>query len=195
MLISTQESRTDGRRRVSTGTLTALAAGLAVVAACSTPASRRAGGPIAEVITDHAAPSVAGYDSGVRRTNGSEAQLAVLPCPLHRGRRRSRSGPGEWYRAIGAEDAERLIATIEATAPQLGWGRWRIAREAVGLALEVANSPFAAGHGPSRGPVCAPIAGMLAAVAGLVAGVGMEARESACAAQGAPRCRFRAAPA
>ena len=99
------------------------------------------------------------------------------------------------YRAMGAEDAERLIATIEATAPQLGWGRWRIAREAGGLALEVANSPFAAGHGPSRGPVCAPIAGMLAAVAGLVAGVGMEARESACAAQGAPRCRFRAAPA
>ena len=50
MLISTQESRTDGRRRVSTGTLTALAAGLAVLAACSAPASRRAGGPIAEVI-------------------------------------------------------------------------------------------------------------------------------------------------
>lgn len=99
------------------------------------------------------------------------------------------------YQAMGADDSERLIATIEATAPQLGWGRWRLAREQGGLTLEVANSPFAAGHGPSRKPVCAPIAGMLAAVAGLLSGVGMEVIESACAAQGAPRCLFRAAPA
>jgi predicted hydrocarbon binding protein len=101
------------------------------------------------------------------------------------------------YREMGADDSERLIATIEATAPQLGWGRWRLAREGSGLSLVVANSPFAAGHGPAQAPVCAPIAGMLAAVAGLVAGPGarIEAHESTCAAQGAPRCRFHAAPA
>ncbi len=101
------------------------------------------------------------------------------------------------YKEMGADDAERLIATIEATAPQLGWGRWRLAREGGGLALEVSNSPFAAGHGLSEAPVCAPIAGMLAAVAGLVEGPGarIEAHESACAAQGAPRCRFHAGPA
>lgn len=97
-----------------------------------------------------------------------------------------------YRRAGGGGDA--LLATIQATAPQVGWGVWRLERTGAELRLEVTNSPFAAGHGPSSAPVCAPIAGMLQAVASLVLGAPSQAREEACAAAGAPACRFRAAP-
>ncbi len=97
----------------------------------------------------------------------------------------------ERYRRAGGE-GDALLATIEATAPQLGWGVWRIERAGAELRLEVENSPFAAGHGPSSAPVCAPIAGMLQAVAGLVLGAPARAREDACAAAGASMCRFHA---
>jgi predicted hydrocarbon binding protein len=99
------------------------------------------------------------------------------------------------YQVLGAAEAEQLLATIEATAPQLGWGLWSLDPGADGaLDLEVRNSPFAAGFGASDEPVCAAIAGMLAAVAGLVGGREMAAREVACVAMGAPSCRFEARP-
>ena len=94
---------------------------------------------------------------------------------------------------MGAGAPEALLTVIAGTAPQLGWGQWRFGQAADGrLDLEVANSPFAAGHGPAEGPVCAPIAGMLAAVAGMVLGGPVEVRETGCAATGAPACRFTA---
>ncbi|MBM3554283.1 MAG: hypothetical protein FJX47_01860 [Alphaproteobacteria bacterium] len=97
------------------------------------------------------------------------------------------------YQAMGADDADRLLATITATAPQLGWGIWRFHRAANGLDLEVSNSPFAAGIGTSDGPVCAAIAGMLGAVASLAFGRPMTGEETACAATGGDGpCRFRA---
>lgn len=97
------------------------------------------------------------------------------------------------YQAMGTGQAQELLATIAATAPELGWGLWTLHPGADGaLDLEVRNSPFAAGFGASDGPVCAAIAGMLAAVAGLVAGREMAAREVACAAAGAASCRFEA---
>lgn len=100
------------------------------------------------------------------------------------------------YRAAGASNPAALMATIEQTAPQLGWGKWQLARDGDGLALTVANSPFVAGHGPSTGPVCAPIAGMLSAVATRVLGAPAAATEEACAAvTGEAQCRFRAMPA
>ncbi len=98
------------------------------------------------------------------------------------------------YQNLGAADAERLVAVIEETAPQLGWGVWRLERAGGdAFELEVRNSPFAAGYGASDRPVCAPIAGMFAAVTGLIAGAETAAEEVACAATGAPACRFRAA--
>jgi predicted hydrocarbon binding protein len=96
------------------------------------------------------------------------------------------------YRDAGADD---LLATIEATAPQLGWGRWRLTRVEDGLALAVENSPFAAGAGASAHPVCAPIRGMLTAIGEMLLGE-VAVAETACAAMGAPCCTFkvRAAP-
>jgi len=92
-----------------------------------------------------------------------------------------------------AGDRAALLAMIEQTAAELGWGTWRFGeRSAARLTLEVANSPFAAGYGASDTGVCAPITGMLQAVAGLVLGAACEARETECRARGATHCRFEA---
>jgi len=100
-------------------------------------------------------------------------------------------GSAESYQALGADQADALLATIADTAPQLGWGIWAIARDGEdALSLTVDNSPFAAGNGESDVPVCAPIRGMLEAVGGIVFGVDMIAHETACAATEAPRCTF-----
>ena len=65
-------------------------------------------------------------------------------------------------------------------------------RSAARLALEVTESPFAAGYGAADTAVCAPITGMLQAVAERVLGAPCEACETECRARGAPRCRFEA---
>jgi len=108
-------------------------------------------------------------------------------------------GSARTYRAAGAATPEALLATIAATAPQLGWGRWEIARDEAGLTVTVRNSPFAAGAGPSAGPsggpVCAPIRGMLRAVGEMALGAPVVTEETECAAAGAPCCRFAVTPA
>jgi uncharacterized protein len=90
---------------------------------------------------------------------------------------------------------EGLVKIVEASAPELGWGRWRFDLAPRRLSLVVENSPFAAGHGPSKTPVCHAIAGMVRAVAGLVFERPVSAEETRCAATGAPDCRFEAKPA
>lgn len=95
------------------------------------------------------------------------------------------------YQAMGADDGAKLLAAIEATAPQLGWGRWRFLEQGPeSVRLEVTNSPFAAGFGASEAPVCAAVAGMLEAVARLAFGGRWHAAEEHCTAQGRERCRF-----
>jgi uncharacterized protein len=94
------------------------------------------------------------------------------------------------YQAAGAADAAALLAVIEQTAPQLGWGRWRLESNGDGIALSVENSPFVAGAGPGPHPVCAPIRGMLTAVGEMVLGEAVAVTETACAATGASCCRF-----
>lgn len=102
-------------------------------------------------------------------------------------------GSARKYREMGAAAPAALLEVIAATAPQLGWGCWRFAEIAADrLCLDVVNSPFADGHGPSDGPVCAPVAGMLAAVAGMVLDGSATVEETACQAAGAPACRFEA---
>ena len=97
------------------------------------------------------------------------------------------------YLESGGGDATALLAMIEKTAAELGWGSWHFAqRDAARLALEVADSPFAAGYGKADTEVCAPITGMLQAVAGLALGYACESREVQCRARGAASCRFEA---
>ncbi|MBI4969994.1 MAG: hypothetical protein HZC25_17910 [Rhodospirillales bacterium] len=100
------------------------------------------------------------------------------------------------YQQMGNLDAEALFATIHATSPQLGWGRWTIERDGDLLNLTVRNSPFAADYeAKADRPICAPIAGMFTAVAGLATGRPMVADELECVALGASVCRFQARPA
>ncbi|HEX7438655.1 MAG TPA: 4-vinyl reductase [Caldimonas sp.] len=90
-------------------------------------------------------------------------------------------------------DAGDLLATIAATAAQLGWGVWRFSRAEPGeLQLEVKNSPFAHGYGASPEAVCAPIAGMFSAVASIVFDAPVQATEDLCASAGGAVCRFSA---
>ena len=97
------------------------------------------------------------------------------------------------YLESGAGDTTALLETIEKTAGELGWGSWRFGeRGTARLALEVTDSPFAAGYGEADAEVCAPITGMLQAVAELVLGSECEAREVRCCACGAASCRFEA---
>jgi predicted hydrocarbon binding protein len=98
------------------------------------------------------------------------------------------------YRAHHGADGEALAHLVADTAPQLGWGRWRLAFEDGRVELTVVNSPFAAGFGRADEPVCHPIVGMLRAVSTLVFGREGEARETECAACGADECRFEARP-
>lgn len=97
------------------------------------------------------------------------------------------------YVAMGGA-GEKLFDVIAATAPELGWGLWQFTLHPDHYTLNVRNSPFAAGFGPSSHPVCMPIVGMFGAVSTIVAGKPMQAREIACAATGADHCQFEAIP-
>ena len=89
------------------------------------------------------------------------------------------------------DDPTQFLGAVAAKAGELGWGEWRFSRDSTGeLLLEVRNSPFAHGHGPSAAPVCAAITGMLRAVAGRVFAAPAESEENICAATGEMACRF-----
>ena len=92
-------------------------------------------------------------------------------------------------------DLDALLATIVATAPQLGWGCWQLEKEPGRLRLTVRNSPFAHGYGASAGPVCHGIRGMLRGVAELWLGQAATSAELQCAAQGHAACLFEAGAA
>ena len=98
------------------------------------------------------------------------------------------------YRDSGAGTARDLVDIIERTAPQLGWGRWLFKIEPGCLRLEVRNSPFAIGYGPTTEPVCHAIKGMLRAVAELTLSTVCEVRESTCFACDGNDCSFAARP-
>jgi predicted hydrocarbon binding protein len=92
---------------------------------------------------------------------------------------------------VAADEIERLLGVIAATAPELGWGVWRFDVESDGaIALTVHNSPFAAAAGELPPPVCFPIVGMLRAVGAMVFSAPVEVTEIQCAAGGGDTCRF-----
>ena len=123
----------------------------------------------------------------------AEMPEAMRPHAMEAFARAITRAGGHSARSYRADD---LLRTIEETAPRLGWGIWTLRATDDGLALDVANSPFAAGAGASPHPVCAPIRGMLIAVGEMTVG-DVIVTETACAAMGAQCCRFtvsRAAP-
>ena len=102
------------------------------------------------------------------------------------------------YGGTGFSESGTLISAITQTAPKLGWGQWALDLKPSGLDLSVHNSPFVAGFGLSKHPVCAPICGMLAAISEQIFGQKISVRESKCASvikkntKLSRVCRFRA---
>jgi hypothetical protein len=96
------------------------------------------------------------------------------------------------YRSDGRfSDTDVLDSTCRIAAT-LGWGLWTANRQEDGSTIvEVPNSPFAAGFGPSAEVVCAPIVGILKAVALAQSAAAQEVREVCCVARGDTTCRFR----
>ena len=90
---------------------------------------------------------------------------------------------GDSVRAYLADvGAEKLLRTMGDASASLGWGLWDLQRSEDRLALQVRNSPFAAGSVGDQA-VCHPIAGMLLAVAQALWGEGATARELRCACE------------
>jgi predicted hydrocarbon binding protein len=97
----------------------------------------------------------------------------------------------ERYRDEGRFDGADALERTCNIAASLGWGEWVLHGQNAGIRLiEVRNSPFAAGYGASKFPVCAPIVGILEALTAIFYSAG-HVEETACCSQGADTCRFR----
>ncbi len=115
-----------------------------------------------------------------------DALAALLASVADAGGRSARR-----YQTATTGDDATLLDVVAETAAGLGWGIWTFAQPSRReLLLDVANSPFAAGFGPSPAPVCAAIAGMVGAVATTIFGRPTAAKETSCVAAGAECCRF-----
>ncbi len=100
--------------------------------------------------------------------------------------------------ALGG-DTTALLATMPATAADLGWGIWRFDPQGDSrhLALRVTNSPFVQAFEDQRidSAVCAPIAGMLSALGQACFRVPVRCTETHCVARdGGEACRFEVSP-
>jgi predicted hydrocarbon binding protein len=85
------------------------------------------------------------------------------------------------------ERVERLLAIGAA----IGWGAFTLERLGPAeLAVTVRNSPFAEAYGPAGAPVCHLTRGVLESLAAAVLERPVPVVETACAAMGAPACRF-----
>ena len=127
--------------------------------------------------------TLAGVQKAVERAVGPGA---AADCLLDGGR----AGGARVAAALVGTPEERIGAVVEG-GTALGWGRFALeALTPAGLVVTVTNSPFAEAYGPAPGPVCHLIAGVLEAVATSVFRRPRIVRETACAAAGAPACRF-----
>ena len=103
-----------------------------------------------------------------------------------------RAGGGRTTAAL-AGDARARIDALLVMGGELGWGRFALERHSErALVITVAGSPFAEAYGRAEAPVCHLIRGVLDALAGAVLAGAPRVVETACAATGAPLCRFEA---
>ncbi|HBH04965.1 MAG TPA: hypothetical protein DDZ42_24160 [Candidatus Rokubacteria bacterium] len=103
-----------------------------------------------------------------------------------------RAGGGAALRALGG-GAEEAVGRLLAMGGEIGWGRFALERLAPdALVVRVEHSPLAEAYGPAAGPVCHLTRGVVERLAELALGRPAAAVETACAAVGAPACRFEA---
>ncbi len=103
-----------------------------------------------------------------------------------------RAGGGSALRALEGSP-EQVVARLLRMGGEIGWGEFALERLAPGeLVVTVENSPVAAAYGAAPGPVCHLTRGVLERLAELALAGPAVVTETACAATGAPRCRFEA---
>jgi len=96
-----------------------------------------------------------------------------------------RAGGGTALQAL--EGVARLLAM----GGEIGWGAFALERLGSDeLVVSVRNSPFARAYGAAVTPVCHLTRGVLERLAEVALGAPAVATETACAANGAPACRF-----
>jgi len=87
--------------------------------------------------------------------------------------------------------AHERVSRLLRIGGEIGWGEFALERlTATELAVSVRHSPIADAYGPSVVPVCHLIRGVLESLAGSIFGPSRTVVETACAAMGAPACRF-----
>ena len=104
-----------------------------------------------------------------------------------------RVGGGRAAASFAGAGRERVEALLS-MGTRIGWGRFALERlGASELVVTVTGSPFAEAYGTATAPVCHLTRGVLEALAGTVLTGGRpRVTETACAATGAPACRFEA---
>ena len=103
-----------------------------------------------------------------------------------------RAGGGSALTALGAS-GEDAVRRLIAMGTAIGWGEFSLEHlDGRRFVVAIRHSPFADAHGPSVAPVCHVTRGVLERVAEAVFDGPARVTETACAATGAPLCRFEA---
>ena len=103
-----------------------------------------------------------------------------------------RAGGGKATTSLTGAGRERIEALV-AMGTRIGWGRFALEHHARGeFVVTVTGSPFAEAYGRADAPVCHLTRGVLEALAASLLGGTPRVTETACAATGAPACRFEA---
>ena len=106
-----------------------------------------------------------------------------------------RAGGGRAVSQLDGAPADR-IARLLAMGSAIGWGEFHLETlDAARLVVTVRRSPFAEAYGRATAPVCHLTRGVLESLTASAFGTPWSVSESACAATGAPACRFDAFPA
>ena len=127
-----------------------------------------------------------------RRDHGARMQAfhAIVPSLAENGHKSIETR----MRRLNLSGAQLYDDLAKSSGSHLGWGGvWTYRRaNPERFELNVANSPFAHGYGPSDHPVCWPIVGMLMAIGELVHDRPVHVEDTACAATAGGGCRFLA---
>lgn len=90
-----------------------------------------------------------------------------------------------------AGSAEERARRMLAMGSEIGWGEFALERlTGTEMVVTVRHSPFAEAYGPAAGPVCHLTRGVIESLAAAVLERPLPVVETACAATGAPACRF-----
>jgi predicted hydrocarbon binding protein len=126
--------------------------------------------------------TLAALQKAVEAALGSRAGECLAAGGRAGGARATASLPGA---------AEARVRGLVEMGGAIGWGEFALERlTADHLVVTVRRSPFADAYGPSAGPVCHLTRGVLESLATAALGGTPRVTETACAATGAPLCRF-----